>query len=108
LSPDASAILLRIIWPRFFIIIAFINAIITVILASLEWLYILTLLSSVLMLICYFVIPTVNKSKDEGNLILWERLHKLTVIFTSFVMGWDLFVLLQLMNVDIVGLFYAR
>ena len=83
-SEDAS-IFLRYIWPKFFIIIAtisFVSFIIFIINSHQKKLKYLTLISFLLMSICYFLTPSINKAKDLLNEELWSIMHVSTIILT--------------------------
>jgi len=83
-SQDAS-IFLRYIWPKFFLIIAFISLgalIINIINSNPNIFKILTFISFLLMLICFFITPVINNAKDTLNDQLWSALHLLTIILT--------------------------
>ena len=83
-TQDAS-IFLRYIWPKFFLIIAIISfgaLIINIIYSNPNIFKILTLISFLLMLICFFLTPVINNAKDTLNDQLWSVLHLLTIILT--------------------------
>ncbi len=81
---DAS-IFLRYIWPKFFLIIALISLgalIVNIINSNPNIFKILTFISVLLMLICFFITPVINNAKDTLNDQLWSMLHLLTIILT--------------------------
>ena len=83
-TQDAS-IFLRYIWPKFFLIIALISLgalIINIIYSNPNIFKILTFISVLLMLICFFITPVINNAKDTLNDQLWSMLHLLTIILT--------------------------
>ena len=83
-SQDAS-IFLRYIWPKFFLIIAFISLgalIVNIFNSNPNIFKILTFISFLLMLICFFITPVINNAKDTLNDQLWSALHLLTIILT--------------------------
>ena len=83
-AEDAS-VLLRYIWPKFFIVIAVISLIsfIILIINSNQNLFkYFSLISFILMLICYLITPMINEAKDSLNDQLWTLLHLLTIILT--------------------------
>ena len=83
-AEDAS-VLLRYIWPKFFIIIAVISLIsfIILIINSNQNLFkYISFISFFLMLICYLITPMINEAKDSLNDQLWTLLHLLTIILT--------------------------
>ena len=77
---------LRYIWSKFFLIISILSSLS---LLSIFFLHtnkiIVTFFvtsSILLMLVCYFIVPTINKSKDDSKIKLWTILHLLTVNLT--------------------------
>ncbi len=83
-AEDAS-VLLRYIWPKFFIVIAVISLIsfIILIINSNQNLFkYISFISFFLMLICYLITPMINEAKDSLNDQLWTLLHLLTIILT--------------------------
>jgi len=83
-SQDAS-IFLRYIWPKFFLIIALISLgalIVNIFNSNPNIFKILTFISFLLMLICFFITPVINNAKDTLNDQLWSALHLLTIILT--------------------------
>ena len=82
---DAS-VLLRFIWPKFFIIIGSLSLISFLIFTNHTLtqpiLRYLALLSSLLMTFCYFITPMINEAKDLSNNQLWTILHLTTIIMT--------------------------
>ncbi len=82
---DAS-VLLRFIWPKFFIIIGFLSLISFLIFTNYTLtqtiLRYLALLSFLLMSFCYFITPIINEAKDSSNNQLWTILHLTTIIMT--------------------------
>ena len=90
LNVKHSAVLLRFIWPKFFILIALLAAVsilITLILkqqAKRRKYYMSATL--VLMLLSYFITPIINQAKDAGNEQLWSMLHIVTVSAAAVVL----------------------
>ena len=83
-TADAS-ILLRFIWPKFFLIIAIISLasfVICLIYSSLDFFKYLSFASFLLMLTCYLITPTINEAKDSLNEQLWTVLHLSTIVIT--------------------------
>ena len=83
-AEDAS-ILLRYIWPKFFIVIAVISLIsfIILIINSNQNLFkYISFISFFLMLICYLITPMINEAKDSLNDQLWSVLHACTIVLT--------------------------
>ncbi|CAI8426646.1 MAG: Uncharacterised protein [Flavobacterium sp. SCGC AAA160-P02] len=84
LQKDEAGILLRHIWPKFFIIIGLLSFVSFLIeLFKLETFYkYLSLTSFLFMMICYFITPSINKAKDNLKEQLWFILHLATVFIT--------------------------
>ena len=83
-TADAS-ILLRFIWPKFFLVIAIISLasfVICLIYSSLDFFKYLSFASFLLMLTCYLITPTINEAKDSLNEQLWTVLHLSTIVIT--------------------------
>tara|TARA_S200000501_G_scaffold209274_1_gene196570 strand:+ start:3197 stop:3601 length:405 start_codon:yes stop_codon:yes gene_type:complete len=81
---DAS-VFLRYIWPKFFIIIAIISLVSFVILiinTNQNLFKYFSLISFILMLICYLITPMINEAKDSLNDQLWSVLHASTIVLT--------------------------
>ena len=90
LNEQETAVLLRFIWPKFFILIAFLSALSVVILMmqkpnSSKRRY-LMISSLVIMLLSYLITPSINEAKDTGNEQLWTILHIATVSGTVVVL----------------------
>ncbi len=86
ISTEESRILLRYIWPKFFLIISILSIISILILYSdsnhsnSTKYYMIT--SFVLMISCFFITPIINNAKDTSNEQLWMLLHLSTIILT--------------------------
>ena len=83
-AADAS-IFLRFIWPKFFLIISVISLasfLIIIIYSSQDYFKYISFTSFLLMLICYFITPSINEAKDSLNEQLWTVLHLSTIIIT--------------------------
>ena len=90
INTKEASVFLRYIWPRFFLIIA--------LLSLLSFLVIVyqnnnqnaakyfSLISFVLMTICYIITPLINNAKDASNEQLWVILHLATVLITLIVL----------------------
>ena len=81
-----SSILLRYLWPKFFLTIGSLSMISFVLSFIFQTGQILTKYSSVLnfvlMAFCYFLVPIINNAKDSSKNRLWSNLHLITVILT--------------------------
>ena len=90
INTKEASVFLRYIWPKFFLIIA--------LLSLLSFLVIVyqnnnqnaakyfSLISFVLMTICYIITPLINNAKDTSNDQLWVLLHLATVLITLIVL----------------------
>ena len=96
LSNQDASLYLRYIWPKFFIIIGILSIMcficILIFNSNQSTAKILSILSVILMLICYFAIPYMNQAKDSLNESLFIILHSGSIILT---------VLTLLMNLSI-------
>ncbi|MAO02533.1 MAG: hypothetical protein CMD05_06400 [Flavobacteriales bacterium] len=85
-----ASVILRFIWPVFFIIISVLSVI------SILSMYIIDLnqtlarlymiVSLGLMISCYFITPIINNAKDTSNDQLWTILHLFTIIATAIAL----------------------
>ena len=86
IDKDNASIYLRFIWPKFFLIIAFLSIVSFIVIYFLDenQLYpkYLTLGSFVLMILSYLLIPFINNARDSENNSLFFYLHLLSMIFT--------------------------
>ena len=99
LNINQSSILLRSIFPKFFKVIfllGLISLIFSFILKSQIYLYIVGGLTSILALICLFIIPMTNKAKDQNDNKSFKLLHSISVIFTMAIL---------ILNVSIIFIF---
>ena len=83
-----SSKFLRLIWPKFFLIISclsLINILLSFLLNLESWAILFLSLSSFFtMFFCYLITPTINNFKDNSNEKIWFYLHFLTIILTIF------------------------
>ena len=83
-----SSKFLRLIWPKFFLIISclsLINILLSFLLNLESWAILFLSLSSFFtMFLCYLITPTINNFKDNSNEKIWFYLHFLTIILTIF------------------------
>ena len=87
--------LLRGVFPKFFLIISLIGFI-SFFIALLFGIYhkiqtIVNVLTIVLALSCFFLVPATNKAKDENNDKLFSFLHKISVYSTMVILLINLF-----------------
>jgi len=85
INAEDASVFLRYIWPKFFMIIAILSltsfAVVVINSNQNSYKYI-SLVSFVLMLICYLITPMINDAKDSLNDQLWTALHLSTIILT--------------------------
>jgi len=86
IDKDNASIYLRFIWPKFFLIIAFLSIVSFIVIYFLDenQLYpkYLSLGSFVLMILSYLLIPFINNARDLENNSLFFYLHLSSMIFT--------------------------
>ena len=85
INDEDASVFLRYIWPKFFIIIAVISLVsflILIINSNQNLFKYISLISFVLMLVCYLITPMINEAKDSLNDQLWTVLHLSTIILT--------------------------
>lgn len=86
IDKDNASIYLRFIWPKFFLIIAFLSIVSFIVIYFLDenQLYpkYLSLGSFVFMILSYLLIPFINNARDSENNSLFFYLHLLSMIFT--------------------------
>ena len=86
IDKENASIYLRFIWPKFFLIIAFLSIVSFIVIYFLDenQLYpkYLSLGSFVLMILSYLLIPFINNARDSENNSLFFYLHLSSMIFT--------------------------
>ena len=86
IDKDNASIYLRFIWPKFFLIIAFLSIVSFIVIYFLDenqlYTKYLSLGSFVLMILSYLLIPFINNARDSENNSLFFYLHLLSMIFT--------------------------
>lgn len=86
IDKDNASIYLRFIWPKFFLIIAFLSIVSFIVIYFFDenqfYPKYLSLGSFVLMILSYFLIPFINNARDSENNSLFFYLHLLSMIFT--------------------------
>ena len=86
IDKENASIYLRFIWPKFFLIIAFLSIVSFIVIYFLDenQLYpkYLSLGSFVLMILSYLLIPFINNARDSENNSLFFYLHLLSMILT--------------------------
>ena len=98
LSTQDASTYLRFIWPKFFLIIAFLSIVGGIIIQfsnqDQSFAKIALIVSSVLMLICFFAVPFMNDARDSGKQNLFFILHAGSMIFTLIVLVINLLILI--------------
>ena len=98
LSTQDASTYLRFIWPKFFLIIAFLSIVGVIIIQfsnqDQSFAKIALIVSSVLMLICFFAVPFMNDARDSGKQNLFFILHAGSMIFTLIVLVINLLILI--------------
>ena len=98
LSTQDASTYLRYIWPKFFLIIAFLSIVGVIIIQfsnpDQSFSKIVFTVSFSLMLICFFAIPFMNDARDSGKQNLFFILHAGSMIFTLVVLVINLLILI--------------
>jgi len=90
INNNEASVILRFIWPIFFIIISVLSfvSILSMYIVDLNQtlarLYMIVSLG--LMTSCYFITPIINNAKDTSNDQLWTILHLFTIIATAIAL----------------------
>ena len=86
IGTEQASMLLRHIWPHFFLIIALLSIASYLLIVKSHRQQVkpkyYALFSFLLMMICFFAVPTINHAKDVNNQALWTILHLGTMVFT--------------------------
>ena len=86
LQPADASTYLRYIWPKFFIIISVLSIFSLLTIYSLNsnqsFAKIASILTLIFMLVCYFIIPTMNNARDSANDSLFFILHSVSIGLT--------------------------
>ena len=86
IDKENASIYLRFIWPKFFLIIAFLSLVTFIIFYFTDETQLypkyLSLGSFILMISSYLLIPLINNARDSENNSLFFYLHLLSMIFT--------------------------
>ena len=86
LQPADASTYLRYIWPKFFIIISVLSIFSLLAIYSLNsnqsFAKIASILTLIFMLVCYFIIPTMNNARDSANDSLFFILHSVSIGLT--------------------------
>tara|TARA_B100000886_G_C20215430_1_gene404186 strand:+ start:116 stop:520 length:405 start_codon:yes stop_codon:yes gene_type:complete len=97
IDKDNASIYLRFIWPKFFLIIAFLSIVTFIIFYFIDknQLYpkYLSLGSFLLMISSYLLIPLINNARDSENNSLFFYLHLLSMIFTLITLIFNILII---------------
>ena len=97
INKKEAAVLLRYIWPKFFLLIGSISCLSLIVLFSANSSHLISFycsgISFLFMVTCFAITPSINKAKDQGKNKLWSILHLSTVLMTLIVLGLNALVL---------------
>ncbi len=89
LSPDNASVVLRTIFPKFFLSIFLFSLIsfISLYLSSNEGFVVFTSIATIILAgVCYFLIPVTNNARDKGNGRLFSIYHNISVFSTLLIL----------------------
>ena len=89
LSPENASIVLRTIFPRFFLSIFFFSLVsfTSLYLSKNEGFVVITSIATVILAsVCYFLIPATNNARDAGNNRLFSIYHNISVFSTVLIL----------------------
>ena len=99
LSAQDASIYLRYVWPKFFIIIGAISLISWILILNFSpdqnTAKIISIISFILMVICYVLIPYMNSAKDSANDTLFIFLHATSMILTLVTLLINIFLIVK-------------
>ena len=99
LSTQDASIYLRYVWPKFFIIIAAISLISWILILNFSpdqnTAKIISIISFILMIICYVLIPYMNSAKDSANDSFFIFLHATSMILTLVTLLINIFLIVK-------------
>ena len=99
LSAQDASIYLRYVWPKFFIIIGAISLISWILIQNFSpdqnTAKIISIISFILMVICYVLIPYMNSAKDSANDTLFIFLHATSMILTLVTLLINIFLIVK-------------
>ena len=99
LSAQDASIYLRYVWPKFFIIIGAISLISWILILNFSpdqsTAKIISIISFILMIICYVLIPYMNSAKDSANDTLFIFLHATSMILTLVTLLINIFLIVK-------------
>ena len=89
LSPENASVVLRTIFPRFFLSIFFFSLVsfISLYLSKNEgFAVIISVTTAIIASVCYFLIPFTNNARDAGNNRLFSIYHSISVFSTVLIL----------------------
>ena len=89
LSPENASVVLRTIFPRFFLAIFFFSLISFISLylsKNVGFVVTVSVVTVILAGLCYFLIPATNNARDEGNNRLFSFYHNISVFSTVLIL----------------------
>ena len=99
LSTQDASIYLRYVWPKFFIIIGAISLISWILILNFSpdqsTAKIISIISFILMIICYVLIPYMNSAKDSANDSFFIFLHATSMILTLVTLLINIFLIVK-------------
>ena len=99
LSAQDASIYLRYVWPKFFIIIGAISLISWILILNFSpdqsTAKIISIISFILMIICYVLIPYMNSAKDSANDSFFIFLHATSMILTLVTLLINIFLIVK-------------
>ncbi len=99
LSAQDASIYLRYVWTKFFIIIGAISLISWILILNFSpdqnTAKIISIISFILMVICYVLIPYMNSAKDSANNTFFVLLHATSMILTLVTLLINIFLIVK-------------
>ena len=99
LSTQDASIYLRYVWPKFFITIGAISLISWILILNFSpdqsTAKIISIISFILMIICYVLIPYMNSAKDSANDSFFIFLHATSMILTLVTLLINIFLIVK-------------
>ena len=99
LSTQDASLYLRYVWPKFFIIIGVISLISWILILNFSpdqnTAKIISIISFILMVICYVLIPYMNSAKDSANDTFFIFLHSTSMILTLVTLLINIFLIVK-------------
>ena len=99
LQPTDASTYLRYVWPKFFIIISVLSIFSLLAIYCLNsnqsFAKIASILTLIFMLVCYFIIPSMNNARDSGNDSLFFILHFVSIGLTIITLTLNLLLFIK-------------